>query len=363
MQQRIYNFQQWQEVNLLQEAKRSKGSSGNTRRDFLKLLLNVGVSGIAGLTLAKIWKMVKNDYDDEDGNDFKDGYLLRLSDTGRNIIEEFYEESIPNFEDQLKIAEAELLIIFDDWVSKGINCRLSQKMYDALVMIAVRWGRTNFRMSQFIQEVKNQRFNKAVEELKMEKIDMWYLKDLKEIKKIELELFSSFGEIEDKESSVTAGPSTGRKKPRVKEEDSDFVTLRNTSYSRVKYDLDRTQFDKVYVKLLDDLQLAAERADIVVTITTAKSGHSRWSLSGYESRHFDEIAVDIAIINGQGSGNASNYNNGNPEFRRLGNKLKDELVKMGYVWNSEKGREKAVLWQTDLGGNHFNHLHVSRKLD
>jgi hypothetical protein len=34
---------------------------------------------------------------------------------------------------------------------------------------------------------------------------------------------------------------------------------------------------------------------------------------------------------------------------------------MGYRWNSEKGNDKAVLWQTDMGGNHFNHLHISNQ--
>ena len=33
---------------------------------------------------------------------------------------------------------------------------------------------------------------------------------------------------------------------------------------------------------------------------------------------------------------------------------------MGYNWNGEgKSNPKAVLWQTNIGGNHFNHLHVS----
>jgi hypothetical protein len=34
---------------------------------------------------------------------------------------------------------------------------------------------------------------------------------------------------------------------------------------------------------------------------------------------------------------------------------------MGYRWNSERGNDKAVLWQTDMGGNHFNHLHISNQ--
>jgi hypothetical protein len=32
---------------------------------------------------------------------------------------------------------------------------------------------------------------------------------------------------------------------------------------------------------------------------------------------------------------------------------------MGYTLNTESGNSKAVLWQTNTGGNHFNHLHVS----
>jgi hypothetical protein len=34
---------------------------------------------------------------------------------------------------------------------------------------------------------------------------------------------------------------------------------------------------------------------------------------------------------------------------------------MGYALNAEGGNQKAVLWQTDTGGNHYNHLHVSNK--
>ena len=73
------------------------------------------------------------------------------------------------------------------------------------------------------------------------------------------------------------------------------------------------------------------------------------------------IAVDVAILNGIGSGGASNSTNGNAEFRRLGNKLKNALVSMGYTWNRESGNDKAVLWQTNTGGNHYNHLHISNR--
>lgn len=137
-----------------------------------------------------------------------------------------------------------------------------------------------------------------------------------------------------------------------------LVTLKDTSYSNVKFDLDATQYDKVNKSLLDDLQAAAKSAGIIVTITTAKSGHG-----SDNSRHAKQTAVDIAILNGIGSGNATGPSNGNYKFKLMGDKLKDALVSMGYTWNRESGNPKAVLWQTNTGGNHFNHLHVSNETD
>jgi hypothetical protein len=140
-----------------------------------------------------------------------------------------------------------------------------------------------------------------------------------------------------------------------------FVQLNSTNYSHVKYDKDATQYDQLNQALLDDLQTAASKANVVVTITTAKSGHGNLTINGRASRHATNTAVDIALLNGIGAGGASSGSNGNPEFRRLGNKLKDALVSLGYVWNTERGNERAVLWQTNLGGNHYNHIHVSVK--
>ena len=139
----------------------------------------------------------------------------------------------------------------------------------------------------------------------------------------------------------------------------DTVRLADTNYSNVKFDNDATRNDSVNKALLDDIQQAASNVGIIVTITTAKSGHSQKTKSGHTSRHMSGAGVDIALLNGVGSGGASNSGNGSSEFRALGNKLKDSLVSLGYTWNSESGNPKAVLWQTDTGGNHYNHLHVS----
>jgi len=140
-----------------------------------------------------------------------------------------------------------------------------------------------------------------------------------------------------------------------------FVRLGNTNYSNVKIDNDATQNDQINQPLLDDLQTAASNAGVVVTITTAKSGHGDLTINGKPSRHATNTAVDIAILDGIGAGGASNKSNGNPRFRELGNRVKNELVKLGYSLNAEGGNQKAVLWQTDTGGNHYNHLHVSNK--
>jgi len=138
-----------------------------------------------------------------------------------------------------------------------------------------------------------------------------------------------------------------------------LVRLDDTSYSNVRFDRDGTQYDEVNKALLDDLQKAASAAGVVATITTAKTGHGFFTKSGHKSRHMSKTAVDIAILDGQGAKGASNPNNGNPSFREKGNLLKDALVQLGYTWNTESGNPKAVLWQTDTGGNHYNHLHVS----
>jgi len=139
----------------------------------------------------------------------------------------------------------------------------------------------------------------------------------------------------------------------------ELVKLNNTNYSNLKYDNDGTQSDSVNKPLLDDIDAAAKAAGLTATVTTASTGHSIKTKTGNTSRHGQQTAVDIAILNGIGAGGATNSADGNSEFRSLGNKLAKALVSMGYTLNTESGNSKAVLWQTDTGGNHYNHLHVS----
>ena len=138
-----------------------------------------------------------------------------------------------------------------------------------------------------------------------------------------------------------------------------YVPIKDLTDGNVKVDSDIST-DKINSYLLDDLKSVSKSTGIKIQITTAKSDHGKGTKSGNISRHHTNQAVDIAKLNGQGSNNASNEKNGSAQFRDYGNKIKDALVKMGYNWNGEgKSNPKAVLWQTNIGGNHFNHLHVS----
>jgi predicted nucleotidyltransferase len=111
--------------------------------------------------------------------------------------------------------------------------------------------------------------------------------------------------------------------------------------------------DKINPLLLKDIDLAAKNANVKVSITTAVSGHRKGT------RHETGHAVDIAMVNGLG------FRNENDANRKgiLGGirRFVDELIKMGYVKNSESGNDKAVLTFGFKGHDH--HIHVSRKSD
>jgi hypothetical protein len=141
---------------------------------------------------------------------------------------------------------------------------------------------------------------------------------------------------------------------------NNFPTIVLSSYPNIKFGgntkLGNPANDKLNPKLLSDLNTAAANSGITPTITTGDYGHSQGN-----SRHSSGNAVDIAIINGQGSGGATNSTNGNAAFRDNGNALVAALESLGYVRNVESGNPRAVLWQTKVGGNHYNHIHVSNR--
>jgi hypothetical protein len=111
--------------------------------------------------------------------------------------------------------------------------------------------------------------------------------------------------------------------------------------------------DKINPSLLDDVDEAAKRANVKVSITTAVSGHRKGS------RHEKGLAVDIAMINGQGyrsENDAKKKGIYEPIMRFV-----HELEKMGYTKNTESGNDKAVL--TFGFPQHHHHVHVSRNSD
>ena len=115
----------------------------------------------------------------------------------------------------------------------------------------------------------------------------------------------------------------------------------------------RAKTDYINPLLIQDLKKAVASAKIGdVQITYAETGHDKGS------RHDGGWAVDISMINGKG------YNYGkNTEFTVLGNIFVQELKKLGYKFGEiPEKEERAYLWQTMTGGNHYNHIHVSNTI-
>jgi murein DD-endopeptidase MepM/ murein hydrolase activator NlpD len=102
--------------------------------------------------------------------------------------------------------------------------------------------------------------------------------------------------------------------------------------------------DRINPALLNDVQKAAERAGVVVGITTAVSGHV-----SLPSRHPSGNAVDIAIIDDKAVSTSN---------RRSADEFVKELVNgLGYTKNREVGNPKSVL--TFGFPKHDDHVHVS----
>ena len=161
------------------------------------------------------------------------------------------------------------------------------------------------------------------------------------------------------------GPETAEAVNKFKEDNNisdttvneGFINAGSTNYSNLKFSEIASQ-DNLSQALLDDIQNAASSVGVVAKVSFANSGHGARTTTGNISRHKKNIAVDIGYLNGKIC-SAKGPGTDCGTFKSDGDKLKDALVSMGYVWNSEVGNQKAVLWQTFIGGNHYNHLHVS----
>lgn len=126
-----------------------------------------------------------------------------------------------------------------------------------------------------------------------------------------------------------------------------------SNYSNIKFgkgNLGDPKNDRINPKLLDDINKAAADSGVVVTVTTAVSGHDTFTSSGNRSRHSIGNAVDISIIDGVAVSKQS-------DVQTKVNSFVSKLQSLGYFKNVESGKSKAVL--TYGFKNHDNHIHVS----
>ena len=119
----------------------------------------------------------------------------------------------------------------------------------------------------------------------------------------------------------------------------------------------RTKNDRLPKNLLDDIQDAAQKAGITISVNYAKTGHNQMTKSGNVSRHWKGVAVDLSTVNGHGWSSKSSAQkkgiyDGIEKFVQF-------LKAKGYKINSESGNEKAVLYFGFPA--HDDHIHVSNK--
>jgi len=77
---------------------------------------------------------------------------------GQRITKELAQKL---FDEDIKESEEGLNRILNDWDEKGIKLQITQKMYDAMVSMIFNMGISNFRKSDFIQLVKQNKFQEA----------------------------------------------------------------------------------------------------------------------------------------------------------------------------------------------------------
>ena len=125
-----------------------------------------------------------------------------------------------------------------------------------------------------------------------------------------------------------------------------MVSLSNIpNHPNVKVDPSDAAKDQINQALLDDIQIAAKKANVIVFINSVKSGRSG---EENKARHPSGNAADISKINDK----PVSQNN-----RNDADKFVKELEKLGYIKNKEKTNPKAVLTFGFAG--HDNHVHVS----
>ena len=83
---------------------------------------------------------------------------------GRTTITKEQAEILLN--DDIQIATESLNKILNDWEEQGIKPKITQGMYNSMISLIFNMGITNFRKSDFIQLVKQNKLEEAREEIK-----------------------------------------------------------------------------------------------------------------------------------------------------------------------------------------------------
>ena len=125
-------------------------------KDFEKLKLKVYKLGDDKLTVG--WGHAE----DIDKTKLKKGQEIDIE-----TAKKFFKEDISN-------AEAGVKRMFDQWRQKGIDRKITQDQYNALVSMAFNMGITSFRECGFIQHIKHGDYKKAGEMITKTRISSKY---------------------------------------------------------------------------------------------------------------------------------------------------------------------------------------------
>jgi hypothetical protein len=131
----------------------------------------------------------------------------------------------------------------------------------------------------------------------------------------------------------------------------DYVYPKDVSYSNIVF-RDKYIPDKVNRALLDDINLAASKGNVVVTIGAIKSKHPKGKNNDPSTRHTSGNAVDIPIINGKAV---------KKEIKSEVERFTNQLENLGYTKNKEEEGNQIKAFLTFGFPGHDDHVHVSNK--
>lgn len=131
----------------------------------------------------------------------------------------------------------------------------------------------------------------------------------------------------------------------------DYVYPKDVSYSNIVF-RDKYTPDKVNRALLDDINLAASKGNVVVTIGAIKSKHPKGKNNDPSTRHTFGNAVDIPIINGKAV---------RKEIKSEVERFTNQLENLGYTKNKEEEGNQIKAFLTFGFPGHDDHVHVSNQ--